>query len=174
LEAFLDENEAPLVMTPGSANQHASRLIQASIDAANMLGRRLIVLTPFRDQLPDAMPKEIFHAERAPFSLLFPRCAAVIHHGGIGTCAEALAAGIPQMVVPFGFDQPDNATRLLHLGVGDYLDVDRMSHIRIAEMLKELLQSESVTEACAHYAEELRSDTGVDAVVDVLEALAGN
>jgi rhamnosyltransferase subunit B len=174
LEAFLDEDEAPLVMTPGSANQHASRLIQAGIDAANMLGRRLIVLTPFRDQLPDSMPKEIFHAERAPFSLLFPRCAAVIHHGGIGTCAEALAAGIPQMVVPFGFDQPDNATRLLHLGVGDYLDVDRMSHIRIADMLKELLQSESVKEACAHYAEELRSDTGVDAVVDVLEALAEN
>jgi len=160
-------------MTPGSANQHASRLIQASIDAANMLRRRLIVLTPYRDQLPDAIPKGIFHTERAPFSLLFPRCAAVIHHGGIGTCAEALAAGIPQMVVPFGFDQPDNATRLMHLGVGKYLDVDRMSHIRIAEMLKDLLQSVSVKEACAHFAEQLRSDAGVDSVVDVLEALVG-
>ena len=171
LEAFIEEGEAPLVMTPGSANQHAARLIGASIDAANMLGRRLIVLTPFRDQLPESMPKEVFHAEHAPFSLLFPRCSAVIHHGGIGTCSEALAAGIPQMVVPFGFDQPDNATRLLHLGVGKYLDVDRMSHIRIAEVLKELIQSDAVTEACAHYAEELRSDNGVDAVVDVLEGL---
>jgi rhamnosyltransferase subunit B len=138
-----------------------------------MLSRRLIVLTPFRDQLPESMPKEVLHAERAPFSLLFPRCSAVIHHGGIGTCAEALAAGIPQMVVPFGFDQPDNATRLLHLGVGKFLDVDRMSHIRIAEVLKELMESESVAEACAHYAEESRSDAGVDAVVDVLEALVG-
>ena len=173
LDAFLEDGEAPLVMTPGSANRHASRFIAASIDAANMLSRRLIVLTPFQDQLPESMPKEVIHAERAPFSLLFPRCTAVIHHGGIGTCAEALAAGIPQMVVPFGFDQPDNATRLLNLGVGKYLDVDRMSHIRIAEILKELIQSDSVAEACAHHAGDLRSDTGVDAAVDVLEALVG-
>lgn len=173
LEAFIEDGEAPLVMTPGSANQHAARLIEASVGAANMLGRRLIVLTPFRDQLPDSMPKEVFHAERAPFFLLFPRCSAIIHHGGIGTCSEALAAGIPQMVVPFGFDQPDNATRLTHLGVGKYLDVDRMSHIRIAEVLKELIQSDAVAEACAHYAEELRSENGVDVVVDVLEGLCG-
>ena len=173
LEAFLEEGDSPVVITPGSANQHASRLIEASIDAANMLNRRLVVVTPFRDQMPASTPKEVFHAERGAFSVLFPRCAAVVHHGGIGTCAEALAAGIPQVVVPFGFDQPDNATRLQRLGVGKFLDVDRMSHIRIAELLKELLQSESVTEACAHYAEELRSDSAVDDAVDALEALIG-
>jgi rhamnosyltransferase subunit B len=171
LDAFIDEGEPPLVMTPGSANQHAARLIEACVGAANMLGRRLIVLTPFREQLPESMPKEVFHTERAPFFLLFPRCSAVIHHGGIGTCSEALAAGIPQMVVPFGFDQPDNATRLLRLGVGNYLDVDRMSHIRIAELLKELIQSDAVAEACAHYAEKLRSDNAVDAVIEVIEGL---
>ena len=56
-----------------------------------------------------------------PFSSVFPLCAAVVHHGGIGTCAQALAAGVPQLTMPLAFDQPDNATRLSRLGVARWI-----------------------------------------------------
>ena len=171
LETFLGGGEPPLLITPGSANRHAARLLKAGVEGAQMLNRRLIILTPFTDQLPELLPSSVFHLPRAPFSLLFPRCAAIIHHGGIGTCAAALAAGIPQLIVPFGFDQPDNATRLVRLGLARFLDLDRSSHIRIAEYTKELLTSETVAENCLHYREILRSENGLDATLDVLEAL---
>jgi rhamnosyltransferase subunit B len=49
---------------------------------------------------------------------LLPQVAALVHHGGIGTTAAALAAGIPQLIAPFAFDQFDNAARTVRLGVG--------------------------------------------------------
>ena len=69
------------------------------------------LLTRYPEQLPPALPASVRHERYVPFSAILPRCAAIVHHGGIGTCAQALAAGIPQLVSPFGFDQPDNAVR---------------------------------------------------------------
>ncbi|MEZ5277146.1 MAG: glycosyltransferase [Opitutaceae bacterium] len=171
LETFLAAGDRPLLITPGSANRHAARLLKAGLDGAQMLGRRLIILTPYKDQLPEVETSGVFHVPQIPFSKIFPRCAAIIHHGGIGTCAAALAAGVPQLIVPFGFDQPDNATRLVRLGLARYLDLDRTSHIRIAEYTKELLTSPSVEETCRHYREVLESENGLEKTLDVLEAL---
>lgn len=172
LEAFLADGEPPILITPGSANRHAARLLKAGVDGAGMLKRRLIVLTPYADQLPEDMPSGVFHVERVSFASIFPRCAGIIHHGGIGTCAEALRAGIPQLIVPFGFDQPDNATRLMRLGVGKYLDLDRSTHIRIADFMRELMESETVSDSCRTYAELLQSEDGLQSTLDELEALA--
>ena len=67
------------------------------------------------------MPEWAFYAAYAPFSALLPRLSLLIHHGGIGTSAQALAAGIPQTIVPFAHDQFDNAARLRRLGVSSTL-----------------------------------------------------
>nr|MBA3625578.1 glycosyltransferase [Methylibium sp.] len=64
------------------------------------------------------LPNWACHVAYAPFDALLPRLATLVHHGGIGTCAEALAAGVPQIVVPFAHDQFDNAARLERLGLG--------------------------------------------------------
>jgi rhamnosyltransferase subunit B len=171
LESFLDDGEAPILITPGSANRHAARLLKAGVDGASMLKRRLVILTPHKDQLPEELSSGVFHVDRASFSSIFPRCAGIVHHGGIGTCAEALRAGVPQLIVPFGFDQPDNATRLMRMGVGKYLDLDRSTHIRIAEFMRELLESDTVSENCRVYAERLETEEGLGSTLDELEAL---
>lgn len=173
LEEFLADGEAPILLTPGSANRHAARLLKAGVDGASMLKRRLILLTPYADQLPEDLSSGVLHVDQVSFSSIFPRCAGVIHHGGIGTCAEALRAGIPQLIVPFGFDQPDNATRLMRLGVGKYLDLDRSTHIRIAEFMRELMESETVRENCRYYAEQVEAEDGLPSTLDELEALIG-
>lgn len=117
LQRFIDAGAAPIVVTPGSAMAHGARFIARALAAAEALGLRVVVVTPYRAQLPAALPATVHHASYAPFDLLAPMAAAFVHHGGIGTSATVLAAGKPQLVVPFAFDQPDNAARLRRLGV---------------------------------------------------------
>jgi len=83
------------------------------------------------------------HAAFAPFQELLPLCAAVVHHGGIGTTAGALAAGTPQLVLPLAWDQPDNAARVRRLGAGSSLGARQRSAARLAEALAELLKPEA-------------------------------
>ena len=76
----------------------------------------------------------------APFSKLFPRAAIVVHHGGIGTTAQSLAAGVPQLVTPFAHDQFDNAARVVRLGVAEQLYAQRYSLPRLVEKLERLVK----------------------------------
>jgi rhamnosyltransferase subunit B len=117
LTAFLDAGAPPVGITPGSAMAHGERFFARALAACVALGRRAVVITPYRAQLPAVLPSSVHAVAYAPFSALLPRLSALIHHGGIGTSAQALSAGIAQVVVPFAHDQFDNAARLARLGV---------------------------------------------------------
>ena len=112
------------------------------------------------------------HAVYAPFSAVLPRSAALVHHGGIGTAAQALAAGLPQLVMPMTFDQPDNAVRLARLGVARILLPERFSGLRVARDLEVLLGTNAVSRRAAEIA---RGFEGVDPVArtcDLIEEAA--
>lgn len=117
LEAFLAAGPAPVGITPGSAMAHGAAFFAQAATACAALGQRALLISPFPEQLPAVLPAGALHVPYAPFSILLPRLSALVHHGGIGTSAQALAAGIPQLVVPFAHDQFDNAARLHRLGV---------------------------------------------------------
>ena len=117
LEAFRAAGPAPIGITPGSAMAHGAAFFARAVDAGAALGLRMVLISPFRAQLPAVLPAGALHVHYAPFSALLPRLAALVHHGGIGTSAQALAAGVPQLVAPFAHDQYDNAARLRRLGV---------------------------------------------------------
>ena len=152
VEEFLAGGDAPVVVTLGSAMRHGDRLFAAAVDAGRALGRRTILLTRYRDQLPPRLPAGVLHAGWVPLGLLLPRAAALLHHGGIGTAAQGLAAGIPQLVVPFAHDQPDNADRLVALGVAARLDPGRITAARVAGALDRLLGDPVVRGRCVGYA----------------------
>jgi UDP:flavonoid glycosyltransferase YjiC (YdhE family) len=121
LERFLDAADAPIAITFGTGVMHEPALYRDALAACRASGRRAVLVTTYADQLPSPLPTSAIHVPFAPFRRLFPRCAAVIHHGGIGTIAEALAAGVPQLVLPISWDQFDNAIRVKELGAGDWL-----------------------------------------------------
>ncbi|HSG81586.1 MAG TPA: glycosyltransferase [Gemmatimonadota bacterium] len=171
LDELLTAGDPPLVFTPGSANLQAPAFFRAAIEAARRLGRRALLLTRFSDQLPARLPDSAHHVSWAPLSRLLSRCAAIIHHGGIGTCAQGLAAGIPQLTMPMGFDQPDNTLRLVRLGVGAYLAPKKFTGGRLAEALQPLLDSAKVADACQRYRGLTRSADGIARTCDLLEAL---
>lgn len=174
LEAFLqahDANGGPIVLTPGSANRHGKEFFAAGLEAAGNLGRAALCLTAYPEQLPDPLPDRAFHARYAPFSRVFRRCAAVAHHGGIGTLGQGLAAGIPQLVMPLGFDQPDNAARLKRLGVGDFLVPEKFETGAVAAKLDALMSSADVRRACTKYADALAGKDAIGRACDLLEEL---
>jgi UDP:flavonoid glycosyltransferase YjiC (YdhE family) len=168
---FLDAGSPPIAFTPGSANQSAEAFFRAAVDASQRVNRRALLLTRYTEHLP-ALPGTVHHEAFAPFSRLLPRCAALVHHGGIGTLAQALAAGIPQLTMPMGFDQPDNTTRLLRLGVARWTSPSRFTGEKVAPLLGDLIGNPAVASACAKYAALLKDARSLDRTCELLEELA--
>jgi UDP:flavonoid glycosyltransferase YjiC (YdhE family) len=172
LQAFLDRGSPPILFTPGSANRNASMFFSAALEAARRLRRRALFLTGYPEQLPSSLGADVWHEPYVPFSRVLPHCAAIVHHGGVGTCAQGLAAAIPQVTMPLGFDQPDNATRLWRLGVARWVRPQVFRGERVAGALAELLDNVGVTERCKHWAEAMRRYDPVAETCSLLEELA--
>jgi UDP:flavonoid glycosyltransferase YjiC (YdhE family) len=172
LEEFLRGGDPPIVYTPGSANAQAPSFFRSAIEATVLLRKRALLLTKFPEQVPASLPAGIMHVRYAPFSQVLPRCAALVHHGGIGSCAQGLAAGVPQLVMPMGFDQPDNAARLKFLGVGQWVTPRRFTGKRVARVLSRLLDSPTTAAATYKYAQRLKENGALPQACDVIEAVA--
>ncbi|MCG3180212.1 MAG: O-mycaminosyltylonolide 6-deoxyallosyltransferase [Phycisphaerae bacterium] len=175
LERTLDECEArgdrPIVVTGGSAMRHGARFFLAAAEACRRLGRHGVLITQDAGQLPRPLPPGVEHHAYAPFGRLFPRAAAVMHHGGIGTCAQAMRAGVPQLIVPFSHDQPDNARRVSRLGAGAKLAQRNLRPARVAAALGRLLADETVAGRCRELAARFASNDAVATTCDLLERL---
>jgi UDP:flavonoid glycosyltransferase YjiC (YdhE family) len=172
LESLL-AGERPIVFTPGSAYRFGRRFFQASAEACRRLNRPGILLTRHAEQVPKRLPDGVQHFEYVPLSRLLPRCAAIVHHGGIGTMAQAFAAGTPQVVVPFSFDQPDNAVRVRRLGVGAWIAPRRYTAGSAARVLGRLLDDDDVRAACNRFRDQLACESPLEATCDAIESLFG-
>jgi UDP:flavonoid glycosyltransferase YjiC (YdhE family) len=148
IQIFFEAHPHPLVFTPGSANKHGTLFFFEAAKACQEMHRPAIFLTRYPEQLPQPLPPHIIHFSYAPLSQLLPYCAALIHHGGIGTCSQALRAGIPQLIQPYAFDQFDNGARIEQLGVGSTISKRAFRSPKIAQDLKDLLTSAKVSTSC--------------------------
>jgi len=169
LETFLGAGPPPVVLTPGSFMRQARGFFEAGLKACAALNQRAILLTPYADQVP-ALPTWARHFPYIALQRLAPRASALIHHGGIGTAAQGLRAGLPQLLAPLFFDQFDNAARLEALGAGrrliDARDGEEMTGALEAMLVPQVrAQSRSLR---AHFDE---SDP-IAAVCDAVESLA--
>jgi UDP:flavonoid glycosyltransferase YjiC (YdhE family) len=161
LDAWLREGEPPLVFTHGSAQVGSQRFFAESAAAAGALGRRALLVVRNRGSAPARLPPGVRHEAWAPFARLLPRAALLVSHGGIGTCAHALAAGIPHLAAPLAHDQFDNASRLVDLGAGACLPARRYRADRAAAAVRELLGRGAV---------RLPVEDGAAAAADRIEA----
>jgi rhamnosyltransferase subunit B len=168
LEHFLSAGEAPIAFTPGTGHRHASRYFAVALKALERLGRRGLLITPFAEQIPRDLPPGVMWIPHAPFNLPLRRLVALVHHGGIGTTAEAFRSGIPQLIVPFAFDQFDNGSRARRLGVAEVLLTWQMTPRRLADRLTRLLSSAVVSRSCAKVA-ELAQRPAQSSLVECLE-----
>lgn len=172
LQRFLDAGEAPLVFGLGSsAVLIAGDFWRHAVAAAQALGRRAILLCGVPPAQLGTLPPTVQAFEYLPYSTVFPHAAAVIHQAGIGTLAQALAAGRPQLIVPVAFDQPDNAQRAEALGVARVLPFKKVTAKRLAEALGPLLEDRPYTARATTVAAALAREDAAGAACDAIYAL---
>jgi rhamnosyltransferase subunit B len=102
-----------------------------------------------------------------------PRAAALVHHGGIGTLSQGFAAGLPQLVMPMSFDQPDNAARLKRMGAGLALPRRRFRSAIVATALAQLLDSAEIAARCREIAGRIIPNRAVEMACEVIERVSG-
>ncbi|MBU6246555.1 MAG: glycosyltransferase [Xanthomonadaceae bacterium] len=177
LADFLHDGPPPIVFSLGSTAVHANAsFLRESLAAAVALDRRAVLFTgspEMRARLPRRLPDGIVCVEYAPHAAVFPHAAAVVHHGGVGTSAEALHAGVPSLVVPHGFDQHDNAARLQRLGVAGVLPATRYRRAAAAARLADLLDAAHARRART-VAGWLERTDGAAAAADAIGQAAGS
>jgi rhamnosyltransferase subunit B len=169
LQHFLDASEPPIVFTLGSANVlNPGVFYQESIKAVTQLHRRAVLLMG-ANKLPDRLSKDIIALDYVPYSKIFPYACAAVHQGGIGTTAQALQAGIPTLIMPYTYDQPDNAARVKRLGTSRTILREQYSASRVAKELSELLENTSYTAKALEIGQIVRTENGVNAACDAIE-----
>jgi UDP:flavonoid glycosyltransferase YjiC (YdhE family) len=164
---FINAGTEPIVITFGTGMRHAKTMFEKAAKACTLLNRRAILATTTPSDLPSQLPETIHHCPFAPFGQLFDRCAAVIHHGGIGTTAQAIAAGIPQLIMPLAWDQYDNADRVTRLKVGHSIR-SSASCQDLASALKRLLNTTS-RQVLAQYADRSDGQSSFKIAADKIE-----
>jgi UDP:flavonoid glycosyltransferase YjiC (YdhE family) len=172
LQQFLREGTPPVVFTAGTAMLFARKFFESAVEICRIAGLRGLLMTEFAEQLPRDLPATIRHFRYAPFTELLPRAAALVHHGGIGTVAHAFAAGLPQLITPFNFDQPDNASRVHRLGAGAFIRQRQFEAKGAARTLQALLESKHVREACAGIAARMRKSDPIGEACLLIEGLS--
>lgn len=172
LSRFVDAGEPPIVFTLGSsAVRVAGDFYPVAVQAAQRLNRRAVLVAgqgaaALRPRLPPTMTA----VDWANYPGLFSRAAAVVHQGGVGTTAQALRAGVPQVVVPFAHDQFDNAERVRRLGCGRMLGRGRLSARTLAGELRSLLADEGTATAAREEGRRVREERGAAHAAEVMLA----
>lgn len=170
LTEFLSAGPAPIVFTAGSAMAQAKKHFETAIAATNKAHMRAVLVSAFPEQIPDELPTDIIHVNYAPFAVLFPKAAAVQHHGGIGTSVQALAAGVPALITPFAHDQFDNAYRVSKLGVAR--EVNSLNVDAWAKALIELTTNAEVKRSCKKVRTLIAgSPKATELIADAVESL---
>jgi UDP:flavonoid glycosyltransferase YjiC (YdhE family) len=171
LARFLDEGPPPIVFTLGTSAVWVARdFYRESIAAAKLLGRRAVLLIgDDRNKPEESLPAEIIAVDYAPFEALLARACAMVHHGGVGTTSQALRAGIPTLIVPFAFDQPDNAAHAARLGGSRTLPRQKYRAARVANELDMLLIKRDYATKANEVSKLLRQENGAGVASDLIE-----
>ncbi|MFO0934921.1 MAG: glycosyltransferase [Gemmataceae bacterium] len=173
VQQFIEAGPAPVIFSFGSAMRMGRPYFEAAIDACRRLNIRGILLGKSGDQIPADRPANVFHADYAPFSEVFPQAACVVHHGGIGTSAQGMKAGVPQLIMPMAFDQADNAARMKRLGIAETLFPKRFTGPNLARALKSILARESMRQRAREIRTRFAGPDTVTKACQFVEELVG-
>lgn len=168
--AFLATGDPPIIFTQGSTAVHnPGNFYQVAAEAATRLGRRAILIgTP--ETFGEAS-QHLLTLPYAPYSQVFPHAAVNVHQGGSGTTGQALCAGRPQLIVPYGWDQPDNAARIERLRVGLHIPRRAWSLATATAALERLLHDTQFSNRAMQVGAEVQAEDGPTSACDAIESL---
>lgn len=175
LTAFLAGGEPPVYIGFGSmAGREPQRLTRLTLEALALSGRRGVLVTGWGGLRPELIPNNVFVLDSAPHAWLFPRMAAVVHHGGAGTTAEGLRAGVPTVIVPFAFDQAFWGARIKALGLGpEPLPQNKLTAVRLAAAIRTAVSDPMMQQRARAVGVALRAEDGVNNAVQIIRKTLG-
>src|SRR5262245_22254154 len=170
LADFLDSGPPPIVFTLGSSAVWVAHDFYAeSIRAAQNLDRRAVLLVGDERNRPASLPSDMITVDYAPYSSVFSRACAVVHHGGVGTTSHGLRGGSPTLIVPFAFDQPDNAEHARRLGTSRTLYRKDYNAGSATRELGSLLSDHLYAQRASYVSERLNQENGPRTAADLIE-----
>ena len=172
---FLEAREPPVYIGFGSmAGRHPERLATLVLEALAKSGQRGVLLTGWGGMRALSVPDSVFVVDSVPHSWLFPRMAAVVHHGGAGTTAEGLRAGVPSIILPFAVDQAFWGKRVQALGVGpESIPQKNLTADRLAHAIDAAVTRPAIKQRAADLGEAIRAEDGVGNAVSVVKQYLG-
>jgi sterol 3beta-glucosyltransferase len=172
---FLRSGPAPIYVGFGSmVGSNPERTLQMVLDAVRQARVRAVFASGWGGLQHEALPDFVFPIESAPHEWLFPQVAAAVHHGGAGTAAAALRAGIPSIVVPYFYDQFFWGQRLQQLGVASRPIAQKLlTPADLAGAITSMVSSPEVRSRCREIAGRIAKERGVEVAVEVVERYLG-
>jgi sterol 3beta-glucosyltransferase len=177
LEEFISSGSAPVYITFGSmmtplSQQQIKETVNIWIAAVTKLGCRAILQVPFEDYTDLTNNVNIFTVNRSPYNKIFPKCSAIVHHGGAGTTQSTLLAGRPSVVVAHMVDQFFWGSELERLGVASpTIKRTRLTKDNLAESLSKLLSSNTYQERSELLSEKIKTENGVDNAIKIINRI---
>ncbi len=172
LTDFLAAGEPPVYIGFGSmGNRNPEEVTQMALEALAMSGQRGVLASGWGGMSQADVPDSVHMITAAPHSWLFPQMAAVVYHGGVGTTAAGLRAGVPSVIVPFFGDQPFWARRVVELGVGpDPVLRKHLTAERLADRIRVAVTDATMRRRAADIGQAIRAEDGVGDAVAIIQA----
>jgi UDP:flavonoid glycosyltransferase YjiC (YdhE family) len=175
LVRFLEGGPPPICIGFGSmALNDPARITGVVLEALALSGQRAVLISSWSGLDDLALPETVYRLDGISHSWLFPKVAAVVHHGGRGTAAAAFRAGVPAVVVPFMFDQPFWAKRVEELGVGvRFSSFSKVTAQRLAAALDKVTSDTDMRRRAVALGERIRAEDGVGQAVALIQKHLG-
>ena len=172
---FINSKAPPIYIGFGSmSNRNPDEVAQLVFQALDRTGQRAVVFSGWGGLSGEDLPRNVYMVDSIPHSWLFPRMAAVVHHGGVGTTAAGLRAGVPSIVTPFFGDQPFWGRRVHELGVGPApISRRRLSVDRLAKAISIAVTDGTMTQRAAQLGKKIRNEDGVGQAIAIIERTMG-
>jgi UDP:flavonoid glycosyltransferase YjiC (YdhE family) len=174
LMAFLEAGPPPVYIGFGSmSSRNPEETAALVLEALKQSEQRAILLSGWGGLQASDVPDSVFMIDAIPHAWLFPRMAAVVHHGGAGTTAAGLRAGVPSIIIPFFGDQPFWGQRVAELGVGpESIPRKKLTAERLAQAIQIAVSNQAMRQRAAELGERIQAEDGVGRAVDIVGSLA--
>jgi rhamnosyltransferase subunit B len=119
------------------------------------------------------VPENMIAVNYAPYQSLLPRASVIVHHGGVGTTSQGLFAGVPTLIVPFAFDQSDNAEHARRVGTSRTLYRKSYRASRVEKELRELIEHPEYRQRAIEVSQQLKQENGPARAAELIEGAVG-
>lgn len=168
---FLNAGSPPVYIGFGSmGSKNPEEASQLAVKALSLSGQRGVIASGWGGLKQSNLPDSVYMLSSIPHNWLFPRMAAVVHHGGAGTTAAGLHAGVPSIIVPFMGDQPFWGRRIAALGVGPApIPRKKLTPENLAEAIKQTVSDSPMRQRAAALGQKIRTENGVANAVALIK-----